>query len=256
MRGNCNNCIQNGHNECLIRNFFVSSLPCTKNSLDTAKMERALLHLQSAMKYLHNGPTDPELSFGVGQTRGQKRAHGQSELILHSVAHSASRRGARGSTSFNSRVLEAAEGILTVSFKGDHSHLFRKQNLQTHVLFKKHSSGEMEAVACMITDILLRDDKRTVQIVYAATSKEHQRQGMLKTLLRKFIEEHTTSMNVVLLVDGDAKKAQNAWKRVGFESNTTEFRSLTRGHNFHTHGGFKNMVKMTSKFETIMERCR
>lgn len=115
-------------------------------------MERVLLHLQSAMKYLYNQPThaaDPGLSFGVGvQTRGQKRKHGQSELILQSVLHSASARGERGSTSFKSRVLEAAKGILTDFFKGDRiSHLFVKQNLQTHVLFKKHSSGYMEAVA-------------------------------------------------------------------------------------------------------------
>ena len=220
-------------------------------------MKRVLLHLQSAMKYLHDGQTDPELdpelSFGVSgvQTRGQKRKHGQSELILQSVAHSASRRGERA---FDSRVLEAAEGILTDSFKGDHSHLFRKQKLQTHVLFKKHSSGDMEGVACMITELL--GQSTTVQIIYAATSKEHQKQGMLKTLLRKFIEEHTTSMHVVLLVDRDDKRAQNAWTRVGFQSNAVKFRSLTRGHNFYTHGGFKDMVKMTSKFETILERCR
>jgi len=217
-------------------------------------MERVLLHLQSAMKYLHNGPPDREQSFGVGgvKMRGQKRKQRQSELILHSVAHSASRRAARGSTSFNSRVLQAAEGILKDSFKGDHSHLFQKQKLRTHVLFKKHSSVEMEAVACMITELLYQN---TVQIIYAATSKEHQKQGMLKTLLRQFIKEHKTSMHVVLLVDSHAKGAQKAWTQVGFQPNADKFRSLTRGQNFYTHGGFNDMVKMTSTFETILERC-
>lgn len=223
-------------------------------------MERVLLHLQSAMKYLYNQPTnaaDPGLSFGVGgvQTRGQQRKHGQSELILQSVLHSASARGERGSTSFKSRVLAAAKGILTDCFKGDHSHLFLKQNLQTHVLFKKHSSGDMEAVACMITDLIVAN-KPFVQIIYAATSKEHQKQGMLKTMLRKFIEEHTASMHVVLLVDSNDKRAQNAWRKVGFKPNEVEFRTLTRGHNFHSHHGFKKMVKMTSKFETILKKCR